>query len=117
MIYVKKHVLIGLFLLYVSCTYDNAEELYGEKECPPGGTSFSQTVAPIINLNCAVSGCHVNGQQQPILETYTQISSNANRIKERTSNGTMPPASSGLRLSPEEIEAIACWVDSGAPDN
>ena len=117
MIYVKKHVLIGLFFLCASCTYDNAEELYGEKECPPGGTSFSQTVAPIINLNCAVSGCHVNGQQQPTLESYAQISSNANKIKERTSNGTMPPSSSGLSLSPEEIEAIACWVDSGAPDN
>ena len=117
MIEVKKYILVGVLYIGSSCAYDNAEELFGEKECPPGGTSFSQTIAPIINSNCAVSGCHVNGQQLPTLETYAQTSSNANKIKNRTSNGTMPPPTSGLTLSLEEIEAIACWVDSGSPDN
>ena len=100
-----------------SCAYDNAEELYGEKNCPPEGTSFSITIEPIITSNCAVSGCHVNGQQQPTLETYAQISSNAAKIKARTSNGTMPPSTSGLVLTQDEIDAIGCWVDEGAPRN
>lgn len=100
-----------------SCAYDNAEELFGEKGCPPEGTSFSQVIQPIINSNCAVSGCHVNGQQQPALETYAQISSNASKIKTRTSNGTMPPSTSGLVLNQDEIDAISCWEDDGAPEN
>ena len=111
--------LIFLLLLMIggSCAYDNAEDLYGEIECPPGGTSFSQTIAPIISANCAVSGCHVNGQQRPTLETYDQISTNAGRIMERTSNGTMPPPSSGSSLTIEQIAAISCWVEAGSPDN
>ena len=112
-----KGLLIFIILVEVSCAYDNAEELYGEADCPPGGTSFSQTISPIIESKCAISGCHVSGQQRPTLETYEQISSNASRIKARTSNGTMPPATSGKSLSADEIEAIACWVDAGAPDN
>ena len=103
--------------LSLSCAYDNAEELYGEQECPPGGTSFSQTVFPTIQANCAVSGCHVNGQQLPTLETYDQIAANASKIKTRAGNGTMPPSSSMYSLTQEEIDDIACWVDAGAPEN
>ncbi len=114
---VKKIFLLVFLYISTSCAYDNAEELYGEKECPPGGTSFSNTILPIIHGNCAVTGCHVNGQQLPTLETYAQISSNAEKIKMRTSNGTMPPSISGTNLSQEQIDAIACWVDAGAPDN
>jgi len=101
----------------MSCAYDNMEDLYGEEMCPPEGTSFSQTIAPIVESNCAISGCHVNGQQLPTLETYEQISANSIRVKARTSNGTMPPPGSGLSLTLEEIDAIACWVDAGAPNN
>ena len=87
------------------------------RSAPPEGVSFSKTIYPIVSSSCAVSGCHVTGRQLPTLETYAQISSNAERIKARTSNGTMPPASSGIVLSKEEIDDIACWVDAGAPNN
>ncbi len=102
-----------------SCAYDNAEDLYGKKECLPGdpGTSFSLSIAPIIDSNCAISRCHVNGQQQPAFLTYEQISFFAGKIKSRTSNGTMPPPESGNRIEQLEIDKIACWVDDGAPDN
>ena len=104
-------------LAVVSCAWDNAEELYGKAECLPGSVSFSQTVKPIIKSNCAVNGCHVNGQQRPTLELYDQIGAQADRILERTSNGTMPPSSSGKSLTQFEINAIACWVNDGALDN
>lgn len=102
-----------------SCAYDNAEDLYGIRECFPGdsGASFSLSIAPIIDANCAVTGCHINGQQQPTLISYEQISSYAGKIKLRTSNGTMPPPESGNRLEQLEIDKIACWVDDGALDN
>lgn len=116
-----KHIrgyLIGIGLLFsFSCAYDNAEDLYGKVECPPGGVSFSNTIEPIISMNCAVSGCHVNGNQLPTLETYEQIAANAAMIRHRTSNGIMPPPTSGISISQEEIDNIACWVDAGAPQN
>ena len=104
-------------LAVVSCTWDNAEELYGIEDCPPDGVSYSQTIEPIIKSNCAVNGCHVNGQQRPALELFDQISAHADRILARTSNGTMPPSSSGKSLTQSEINAIACWVNDGALDN
>jgi len=114
---VKRAVIIGLVLISFACTYDNAEDLYGINECPSEGVSFSDKVEPIVNTNCAIQGCHATGGQQPTLETYEQISSNAEKIRTRTSNGTMPPSSSGIRLSQEDIDDIACWVNAGAPDN
>jgi uncharacterized membrane protein len=112
-----KLAMLSFGLMVLSCTWDNAEDLYGIQDCPEDGISFVQTIEPIISTNCAVSGCHVNGQQRPTLETYEQIAANAARIMVRTSNGTMPPASSGKELTLEEIEAISCWVNDGAPDN
>ncbi len=113
----KKAILFGWILALFSCAYDNAEELYGENECPPGGVSFTQKVLPIIEANCAVSGCHVNGQQSPTLENHTQIANNAGKIKEWTSSGIMPPSTSGRSLTADEINSIACWVDAGAINN
>jgi len=113
----KKLFVTGLIIFSFACTYDNAEDLYGIKDCPPGGGSFSDRVEPIVNTNCAIPGCHSSGGQQPTLETYQQISTNAERIRTRTSNGTMPPPTSGIRLSQEDIDDIACWVNAGAPDN
>ena len=113
----KKLFITGLVIFSFACTYDNAEDLYGIKECPPEGVSFSDEVEPIINTNCAIPGCHTSGGQQPTLETYEQVSSNAERIKTRTSNGTMPPPVSGIILSQKEIDDITCWVDAGALDN
>jgi len=113
-----KHTLtFALLFIFGGCTYDNAEELYGESECQQNGVSFARTIAPIIQNNCAISGCHVNGRQLPTLENYDQIAANAQRIRFRTSNGTMPPASSGKSLTQEEIDQINCWVESGTPEN
>jgi hypothetical protein len=113
----KKILFASIAVFIGACAYDNAEDLYGKPECPPNAVSFSQSVAPLIENNCAIAGCHVNGQQLPTLESYGQIAANAEKIKLRTGNGTMPPASSGRSLSGEEISLISCWVESGAPDN
>ena len=44
------------------------------------------------------------------------ILESAERIKERTENESMPPAGRD-DLTPQEINAIACWVDQGVEDN
>ncbi len=115
-----KKILILVSIINItlaSCAWDNEEDLYGKIDCPPGGVSFSKTIQPLINTNCAVSGCHVGGQQFPPLQTYDQIYEVRNRVKAQTSDGVMPPESSGNSLTPNEIDLIACWVDAGAPEN
>lgn len=68
---------------------------------------------PIIQKDCAISGCH-NGSQSPRLETNQEVIANAARIKSETQAGSMPR---NRTLSDQEIELIACWVDDGALNN
>ena len=111
----KRLVILGLTILSFACTYDNAEDLYGIKECPPDGVSFSDTVEPIINTNCAIPGCHVAGSSRQNLTLFERVQGLAPEIKSRTQSGAMPP--DGRVLSQRDIDLIACWVDSGAQDN
>lgn len=83
----------------------------------PSGISFDASVKDIISTNCAVTGCHVAGGRSPNFEVKDNILANAGRIRERTSEKTMPPPSSGRSLTDEQIAQIACWVSDGALDN
>jgi uncharacterized protein (DUF2141 family) len=80
------------------------------------GISWNNEIKSIIDANCAVSGCHVSGGQNPNLSNLATAQSNASRIKLRTGNQSMPPRGS-RSLSQQEITKIACWVDDGARNN
>ncbi len=77
------------------------------------GVSWENDIKAIIDANCAVPSCH-GGTQSPDFRELSNVQSNATNIKTRTGNGTMPPVGS---LPAEMIQAIACWVDDGAPNN
>lgn len=78
------------------------------------GVSWNNEIKSIIENNCAVSGCHVSGAQNPNFSAFTNVKNNAARIKTRTGNKSMPPNKS---LTQTEIDKIACWVDDGAKEN
>jgi len=80
--------------------------------------SWSADIMPIIDTNCAVSGCH-NGDNSsiPNWTNLSTVQANASNIKTRTGNKSMPEAGSGLTLTDDEIDLIACWVDDGARNN
>lgn len=67
-------------------------------------------VKDITDSNCATAACH-GGSVDPDLRQEDNIVSFANRIRQRTSNKTMPPNSSGNELDDETIETIACWAN------
>ena len=75
--------------------------------------SLSSDIMPIVSRDCAISGCH-NGSVSPRLTTSSAIVQNARRIKSETQSRSMPRNRS---LTQDEIDLIACWVDSGALDN
>ena len=77
------------------------------------GVSFESDIKPIIETSCAVSNCH-NGNRSPDLRQFNNIKSNAAKIKELTGKREMPKEGS---LTQNQIDAIACWVDDGAPAN
>ncbi len=79
----------------------------------PSGISYSASIAPIIETKCAISTCH-NGSQVPDFRAFATVKANADKIKSKVLDLTMPP---GNPLSFEEIQAISCWADDGAPNN
>lgn len=78
--------------------------------------SFSEKIQPIIETNCAISGCHVSGAQAPDLSDRANIFSAAPRIKSQVETRAMP-LGENRSLNDDEIASIICWFNDGAPDN
>tara|TARA_R110001599_G_scaffold89925_1_gene237662 strand:+ start:173 stop:760 length:588 start_codon:yes stop_codon:yes gene_type:complete len=79
--------------------------------------SFANAVFPIMQSNCATSGCHVSGGTAPfVIANYSDVKANDISIKSRVSARTMPPSGSNA-LSTDQINTIVAWVDAGAPNN
>ena len=86
--------------------------------------TFTRDVAPILQQNCQL--CHRDGSIGPMsLITYEQAKLYAPLIKLKVTTQQMPPyhydtdvgvqaLKSDKRLSAEDIETIAQWVDQGA---
>jgi hypothetical protein len=87
-------------------------------QAPAGGgaaVSFSRDVEPIFQLRCV--RCHAGA-----LSTYDQVIQNvipgdsANTLVIQVmQNGSMPRG--GARMTAAQIDAIAKWIDAGAPNN
>jgi mono/diheme cytochrome c family protein len=85
--------------------------------------TFTKDVAPILFSKCVV--CHKPGESTPMsLLSYDTARPWARAIKRRVVAREMPPwfadpqyghFSNDRRLSQQEIDTIAAWVDGGAP--
>lgn len=77
--------------------------------------SYTNDIKSILDTNCNTSNCH-NGSLGSSRDwrTYATTKSNAEAIKIRTANKTMPP---GVPLTQKQIDQITCWVDDGALEN
>lgn len=110
---------LALFLLFsASCTYDKGELLNPPQKnaCDSLNATFT-TVKSIITTKCSSSRCHgaAAAKGGVVLETYDQIQSKADRIKQRAFiEKTMPPSAP---LSTNDIAVIQCWFDAGMPNN
>jgi hypothetical protein len=99
--------------------------------CDPDTVYFQNTIFPLIQSNCAFSGCHGNGSARNgvDLSTYTSIINTADvRINdplgsdlyevliETDPSKRMPPPPRNA-LSASEIEMIRRWIEQGANNN
>lgn len=115
-----KKIFIGLVLTGIfmsACNSDKEDQLNGGGDpCTGINAAFAANVSPIIQNNCAVSGCHNSGSTNGpgALTSYSQIKNAATAIKAAVLAGTMPKSGS---LSAGDKKIISCWVDAGAPNN
>lgn len=98
------------------------------RTCSPDTVYFAQQVLPILNSNCAFSGCHgtVLPQEGVVLTSYATVMAtagirpgNANdselyeMITERDHDDRMPPPPRNP-LSQQQIDVIYKWIQQGA---
>jgi len=78
--------------------------------------AFAADVNPIIQATCNTVNCHnagsLNGPGP--LTNYTQVFNARTDIRGAILAGTMPQ---NTTLSQSQKNSIACWIDSGAPNN
>jgi hypothetical protein len=110
---------LGLLLASTGCYYDVESELYPNNFCDTTNVTFSATIQPIIQNNCAVPGCHASGTGNPDLTTYAGIAERASDGSLRTvavDLRTMPPSpSSPLREC--DVTKLRIWLAAGHPNN
>lgn len=119
MISANRHILMMTALMALGgCYYDVEAELYPGRYCDLENVTWTNTIQPIIQTECAVPGCHVSGGTGPgDFTTYTGV-------KGKVDNGSfgtvvlversMPPNNV---LDQCELDRLQQWVDAGAPQN
>jgi hypothetical protein len=118
--------LLPLSILMLSaCTYDSAEELLSQAPPAPAcdslAVTFSASVAPLLQQQCAI--CHNstlrNGNVS--LETYAQVQRVAadGRLLGVVTHapGYVPMPQNGPKLSDCELARLRNWVRQGMPNN
>jgi thiol-disulfide isomerase/thioredoxin len=95
----------------------------GRKQPARGGVTYAKDVARILQKRCQI--CHRPEQTAPFtLLTYDDAFRHARMIKEVTTQRRMPPwhadaryghFANDRRMTPDEIDLLAAWVDSGTP--
>ena len=111
----KEFLVLLVSVFFVSCITNVEEDDFDEEEVIVDSCAeitFSQNIKPIIDAACI--DCHGIGGNFPNLTSYSAISSNANSVKAEVVSRRMPK---GISLTQSEIDAIVCWVESGALDN
>ena len=134
------YILAAMVFLLVSCKH---EPLYtsledggspdgnpiDETDCDPDMVYFVNDVLPIIQSNCAMSGCHGGGSAQDgvDLSSYNGIMQQVNVgnafnsdlyevITDNDPDDVMPPPPN-TPLTAQQIATIMDWIDQGAANN
>lgn len=116
----KTSVLLSLLtgIIAISCYYDNVEELYPDgAPCDLDTVTYLNEIRPIIDKDCATSGCHVPGTGRKDLTTYEGVKDivDDGRLVDRAIvRKDMPPSQP---LSGCEMDKIQKWIDDGALEN
>lgn len=138
----KAGAIVGMFgalMVMVSCRHHPIEPYPenipdptpGETPCDPDSVYFNRDIFPIIQSNCAISGCHGDGSAEDgvDLTTYAFIVSTGEVVPfnpgdsklyevivDSDPGDRMPPAPADA-LTPEQIALIAKWINQGAKNN
>jgi hypothetical protein len=109
-----------IFITIISCAKDTTDYA-GIAVCSSTIPTYTNSVATILNTNCALSGCHNSSARKGIdLSNYnlasSQFKSNSNNlISIHHGSGVANMPQDRAKLSDADINKIDCWVKNGCP--
>lgn len=111
---------LATVLCLQSCTKDNVSEYSVSDGNCSDTISFAEQIQPLVNQNCATSGCHDAATQASGYDftTHGMIAANANTMLSamRWEGGVQMPQ--GMPQLPDSlIQQFSCWIDQGKQDN
>lgn len=109
---------ISFLLLFASCSKDEETKV----DCSGTTPTYTGDIAPIINLTCAISGCHsaIFPADGLDLSNYIKVKSASingkvlQSIKHLSGVEAMPQ--DAAKLSVDKITKVECWIQAGAPE-
>ena len=124
-----RRIILVLFVASVicpgmsGCYYDKASELYPEGACDTTSVTWSKTIQPIMQQQCAYVGCHVGSNPSGgiNLGSYAGVREQAangallGSVEHQSSYQPMPRGST--KLPDCQIAMLRIWVTAGAPQN
>jgi hypothetical protein len=113
-------LLLALFVLSgTGCYYDSEERIYPGSFCDTTGVTWSGTIKPLMQAECAIPGCHVPGSQDPDLTTYAGVRAIAldGSLKKRAIDGVPSFMPTSGKLPNCQLVKLKAWIDAGAPEN
>jgi len=105
------------------CYNDKANELYPEGNCDTSNVTYSAVIGPIIQTNCAYSGCHsaTNPAGNIPMNDYAAVLTVVNNGRligtMNHESGFSPMPQGGVKLSDCIINKVRIWVNNGAQNN
>jgi hypothetical protein len=105
--------------VHTGCYKDSKEAMYPSTGCDTTTVTWSSNIQPIINSNCATSGCHDASSSSGgyALNTYSGVKTIANngRLLAVIESGSMPKGAP--KLDNCTINKVRRWINTGAMEN
>jgi hypothetical protein len=115
-------LLFPVALLVLSCRHDALDGAMPEPVCDTLNVSYAGDIVPIMQMRCAVPGCHIpGGTGTGDLTTWaglrTQVDNGKLIPSINRTVGAIPMPPDGSMIPTCDILMIEAWVNGGAQDN
>lgn len=121
----KRIVIIVVSCLFMSCYYDNSQELYGTAVCTTVNISYTNGISEVIARNTCL-GCHSGTSPAGGFKLQTYADVKAKGLETRSGTSVLlgalqhlpnfTPMPQGLsQISQCDINKIQEWIKAGMP--
>ncbi len=116
----KYSILAAILLIVLSCTRDSTP-LPDTSDCMTENITYSEHIESILSASCALSGCHLSGDNSPRLDGFVRAQNAADTpsfigsIRHEGGFTAMPFPAGTARLELCDILTIEAWIAAGSP--